>query len=309
MKKNKKLLKRIKRDLAYLGARTIICVFRLLPRKTALTVGSALGRIASVIDRKDYTLAVEHLTVAFGKEKDEKEIRRLAHETFRHLAMNFVDVARLYVMSPEEIKSVCVLHNLEILKDNLTKGYGVIGLTSHAGCWELLGQYFALMGIPTSCISQRLYDPRLEKMLIDTRTRVGIKNISRGQDTRDIIRVLKKGYLLAILIDQDTNVKGEFVDFFGQPAYTATSPALLSLRYKAPIIPIFIYRDEYHRHHVCIEGPVEIKATEDNDSDALGLTVQCSKVTEQFISEHPEQWVWFHRRWKTKKNGIVDREL
>ena len=72
---------------------------------------------------------------------------------------------------------------------------------------------------------------------------------------------------------------------------------------KAPIIPIFTYRDELHHHHVCVGEQIEIKATEDPDNDVFELTAQCSKVTENFIREHPEQWVWFHRRWKTKKGS------
>ena len=301
MRQRKKILKKIKNDIAYLGIRTIVGFFRLLPRKAALSVGSLLGRIAPFFARKDYNLVLKHLTIAFGAEKDEKELRRLARESFRNVAINFTDAARLRVMSPEDVKNVCIPHGLEILSENLAKGFGIIALTSHTGCWEILGQYLAAVGIPTAAIARRLYDPRLEEMLLETRTARGIKNISRGQNTRDIIRALKEGYLLGVLIDQDTKVKGVFVDFFGRPAHTATAPALLSLKYKAPIIPVLTYRDELHHHHVCIGEPLKIKATGDADNDILSLTALCSKITENFIRDHPEQWVWFHKRWKTKE--------
>ena len=301
MKRYRKLYKRIKNDLVYLLIRMVIGFFRLMPRKTALRVGSFLGRMAPYVVRKDYNRAVEHLGRAFGYEKDDAEIRSIARDSFRHLAMNFVDAARLQVMTPEQIQRNCVPHNVDILREQLAKGHGTIGLTSHTGCWELLGLYLATVGIPVSAIARRLYDPRLEDMLIETRRRGGVRNISRGRDTRDIIRVLKEGYLLGVLIDQDTKVKGVFVDFFGHPAHTASAPALLSLKYGAPIIPILTYRDASHRHHVCIGEPIEIDATGDREADILELTSRCSKVTEEFIREHPEQWVWFHRRWKTKK--------
>ena len=301
MSRFQKIYKRTRKDVSYLGIRLIVMFFRLLPRRTALSFGSMLGRSAPVLFRKDYALSVKHLSSAFGREKDENEIRLLARETFRHVAMNFVDVARLQKMSMEEVKSVCIPHNLNLLKDTIAQGHGVIGLTSHTGCWELLGVYLAAVGIPIAVVTRRLYDPRLEDMLLVTRIRGGMKNISRGQDTRDIIRALKKGYLLGVLVDQDTNVKGDFVNFFGRPAHTATAPAILSLRYKSPILPIFTFRDEKHRHHICIGTPVEIQTTEDFNYDVLQLTAKCSLVTERFIREHPEQWVWFHRRWKTKK--------
>jgi len=299
-KPRKSIAKRLKNDLAYLGIRMLVAFFRFLPRGAALAAGSLLGRAAPYLARRDFRRAVEHLKTAFGGEKSGRDIVKIARESFRQVAMNFVDTVRLRVMNPEEIRGVCVPHGLERLKDSLAKGRGVIGLTSHTGCWELLGAYLAAVGMPIAVVARRLYDPRLEEMLLESRTHGGMVTISRGRDTRDIIRVLKKGYLLGILIDQDTKVKGAFVDFFGVPAYTATAPAVLSLRYGSPILPIMTYRDGNHRHHICIGEPVEIEPTGDHETDVLKLTEECSKATERFIREHPEQWVWFHRRWKTK---------
>jgi len=299
-KKRRRLLKRIRHDLAWLAVKAAVGFFRMLPRRAALAAGSGIGRLAPYLDRRDYRLAVEHLRIAFGNEKSEEEIRRLARETFRHVAMNFVDVARLGIMSPEEIERVCVPHGIDRLRNAIEQGNGVIGLTSHTGCWELLGAYIAVIGVPIAVIARKLYDPRLEELLVETRVHGGMKNISRGHDTRDIIRSLREGYLLGVLIDQDMKVKGEFVDFFGRPAHTATAPAQLSLRYGAPILPVLTWRDDGHRHHVCIGEPVEIEATGDRERDVVELTARCSRVIEEFIREHPEQWVWFHRRWKTK---------
>ncbi len=168
------------------------------------------------------------------------------------------------------------------------------------GCWEMLGSYLVASDIPLAVIARRLYDPRLEKELYHSRSHAGLRVISRGKNTRDIIRILKKGYFLGILIDQDIKVKGTFVDFFGHPAYTATAPAYLALRYKLPIIPFFTYRDEYHRHHACVGPPISIEETGDSNRDVEKLTAWCSQTIEKFIRQHPEQWIWFHRRWKTK---------
>jgi len=296
----RKIFKRIKNDIVYVFIRFIIGFFRMLPRGAALTIGSVLGRIIPYFAGKEVRLAERHLTIAFGNEKSEGEIHRLAHETFLQMALNFVDAVRLKIMSPDEVKRLCVPHNIDRLWEALDKGYGVICLTSHTGCWEFLGVYLAVIGVPISAVARRLYDHRLEKMLVETRTDRGMNNISRGRNTREIIRTLKKGNLLAILIDQDTKVKGIFVDFFGRPAHTATSPALLSYKYKSPILPIFTYRDSKHRHHICFGEPVTIEPTGDSEKDIIEITARCSKETENFIREHPEQWVWLHRRWKTK---------
>ena len=300
-KKNRRIFKRIKNEFVYLFIRTIVGFFRFIPRKMALAFGSVMGRIAPFIARKEYHLALKNLSASFGSEKNEEEIRRLARENFRCIAMNFVDAARLKKMSFEEIQSVCVPHNIERLQEFMHNDSGAILLVSHTGCWELMGVYLMTVGLPITAIARRMSDPRLEKMLLETRKRGTIKIISRGHNTREIIRKLREKNFLFMLIDQDTKVKGVFVDFFGKPAHTATAPATLSLRYNVPIFPAFTCRDESHRHHVFVGEPVTVEPTGETEEDVLRLTAKCSKIIEEFIRENPEQWVWFHRRWKTKK--------
>jgi len=295
-----RLVKKLKHDSVYIVVRCIIGFFRLLPRRAALFVGGILGNMTPYVAGKDYRLTLAHLTMAFGEEKPPEEIDRLARETFRMLALNFVDTIRLARMSPVEITGISVPHNMERFHEAFKRGNGVIGLTSHTGCWEFLGMYLAAIGIPVSTIARKLYDDRFEKLLVESRASGGMKTISRGENTRDVIRALRNGELLGILIDQDMKVKSVFVDFFGKRASTATAPAMLSLRYDAPIVPIFTYRDALHRHHVCIGEQVTVERTGDMDRDVENLTAACSKAIEHFIREHPEQWVWFHRRWKTQ---------
>jgi KDO2-lipid IV(A) lauroyltransferase len=295
----KKPLKQIKNDLVYLAVRGAIGFFRILPRTAALRTGSFLGRLAPYVARKERRLAVEHLTRAFGGEKSPEEIRRIARESFRYMALNFVDAVRIRTMSPNEALSVCIPHDVERLRVK-KEGEGALCLTSHTGCWEILGIWLVASGIPLAAIAKRLYDPRLEEELYRSRAHAGFQVISRGHDTREVIRCLKEGRMLMTLIDQDTKVKGIFVDFFGIPAHTATSPAHLSLRYDVPIIPVFTCRDEEDKHHVYIGETISIEKTGDRERDIAGLTARCSRAIEDFIRAHPEQWVWFHRRWKTK---------
>ena len=300
-------LRRLKREATYWAVRGIIGIFRLLPRRAALALGDTIGRMAPLAARRDYRLAVEHLTIAFGDGKSPEEIARIARKVFRNAAMNFVDTARFPVMSEDEILGIVVPHGLEHLEAAYARGHGVLSLTAHVGCWEIMGQYYTTIGMPTAAIARRLYDPRFERMLVDSRKRRGVVNITRGSDTRDIIRMLKQNHMVGVLVDQDMKVKGVFVDFFGKPAHTASAPALLSIRYAAPIVPMFASRDDAHRHHLWIEEPLEVPDTGDREEDIRLLTVACSRVTEDFIRDHPEEWVWFHRRWKTRPPGEDQR--
>ncbi len=263
-----------------------------------------LGKIIPYAAPKELKTAVENLTRAFGSDRSDAEIKRLARESFRMLALNFVDTVRLRAMRHCDIIRLSIPHNFDRLTNAVKEGRGVIILASHAGSWEWSAGFIAIEGIPVSGVATKMYDPRLEKMLNESREYMGIKVISRGNNTRDIIRALKKGGAVGVLIDQDTKVKGDFVDFFGHPAHTATGPALLSLKYNAPIIPVLTCRGKNHRHHIWFGDPVTAEPTGNLDRDILALTQKCSAVIEDFIREHPEQWVWFHKRWKTQNGSL-----
>ena len=298
--KRPKWLKKIKRDLVFILISVIVAIFRIMPRRMAIFVGENLGRIAPKLAKKELTLARKHIGMAFDGTKTDDELDRISRDMFRYLVLNFIDTVRLKAMSSDQIRQVVVPHNMERVREVIAGGSAIF-LTSHTGCWELLGAYLAIEGIPLDVVARKIYDDRLERMLTDTREAAGMGNISRGTGTRDIIRSLNAGRGIGFLIDQDIkNVKGEFVDFFGIPAHTATAPAQLALRRCIPILPILTYRDEEHRHHACIGEPLEIWITGDIDRDVSALTAKCSEATEAFIREHPEQWVWFHERWKTR---------
>ena len=303
-----KIVKRIRRDAAYIAIRLFVGSFRALPRHAALALASFFGRLAPYMFRNERRLAIEHLTIAFGEEKSPAEIAMLAHESFRYAALNFADTVRIGIMTADDIRAVCVPHHMERLKEAMAGGMGAIGLTSHAGCWEMLGSFIVADGVDLAVIARRLYDPRLEDMLYRSRSGAGLRVISRGRNTRDVIRALKEGCLLGVLIDQDMPVRGVFVDFFGRTAHTATGLASLALKYSVPVFPVLTYRDTEHRHHICIGEPIPVTRTGDTDRDIAELTALCSKATEDFIREHPEQWVWFHKRWKTRPEDVAAKE-
>ncbi len=290
---------RLRREIGFWIVRGLIALFRVLPRRMALAAGGAIGRLVPVIARKDYRLAVEHLSIAFP-DLDPPAVNRLARAVFHNAALNFIDTVRLEVMTDEEVVALVVPHHLERLDAAYAAGRGVVSLSAHLGCWELMGRYYTATGRPTAAISRSLYDDRFEDMLVKQRRDGGIVNITRGRDTREIIRLLREGYQVGMLIDQDMKVKGEFVPFFGRPSHTAIAPAQLSLRYGAPIVPMFTWRDADNRHHIWVGEPLTIEPSGDTAADITALTAACSRATEEAVRRHPEQWVWFHRRWKTR---------
>lgn len=296
---NNKVIKKIRRDIAFHLISFFIKFFRLIPRRVGLTIASVLGRIAPFVARKEYRLAVRHLTMAFGGEKSPDEIRTLAREVFRNLAMNFADTVRVGALTSEELEAMYNPVNVEEVWRRIDTSHGVILLMAHLGCWESMAAYLCSHGVRLSAIARKLYDPRLERLLYESRTSVGIHIISRGGNTRDIVKCLKSGGALGILVDQDINVKGEFVNFFGRPAHTAISPALLSFKYGSSLLLCVDYRDNSHKHNLILK-PIEFERTGDTKKDVTDLMQRVSSELEQVIREHPEQWVWFHKRWRTQ---------
>jgi len=290
----------VKKTFVYFLIRLIIWIIRSLPRNIALGVCEKLGRIAFAVLNKEREKTIKHLKMAFGKEKNVNEIHTIARNVFMNLGRNLVDTVRVSDMSTEDILSFTKSEGTEHVENALAKGRGGIILSAHAGAWEYLGGFIAAKFGGLHVISKKLYDPRLERILVQSRHKSRYRNLSRGNSSREIIKTLRSNKLLAILIDQDTKVKGIFVDFFGQPAHTATAPAVLSLKYGSSIIPSFIYLDEDNVQHTVFRELISIEPTGDSEEDVRRTTQECSYAIESFIREHPDQWVWMHRRWKTK---------
>jgi KDO2-lipid IV(A) lauroyltransferase len=181
----------------------------------------------------------------------------------------------------------------------------VVFVTAHAGNWELLGALVAGRGFPVTVAATPVYDDRLEQILVAARAAHGVETISRGSATaaRQLLSALRRNALLGLLIDQDTDVDGAFVPFFGRPAYTPTGAAALALRTGAAVVCGFLVREGALRHRMVVEGPVNLVRTGDHERDVVENTALLTGLIERHIRAYPEQWVWFHRRWKRQPVG------
>jgi len=306
---NKPLRKRLKNWLIYQFIRGLIWTVRRLPRPVALWLFRNLGLLAFRLIREAREKTLRHLRMAFGDQRREEEIYQLAKQVFRQLGLNAVEAMRM----PNLLKAGLHKHIRFIGKEHLDRAYqrgkGVVCLTGHIGCWELFGAFIA-SHYPLKVVGAALYDPRLDAILLTERERAGYQSLPRdASGTRRILRWLKQGGLLGILIDQDTRVDGEFVDFFGRPAYTPAGPVVIAERTGAPLVPMAIYMNNDGTHTVEVRPEIELQNTGDARADRLANVAQCSKAIEAFIREHPAQWVWMHERWKTQASNETSASL
>jgi KDO2-lipid IV(A) lauroyltransferase len=294
------LYRKIRDDLFYLLVVSFIGLLRLLPRRVALALLRSLGRLAFALASGPRHRAIEHLTMVYGDQKSPAEIKELARRVFIHFATAAADFVRIPVIIKQGINRLVSASGIEHLDRAFATGDGLLMITCHFGNWEILGAWLAQNGYPMSVVGTSLFDPRLDRILVETRNRAGYTNITRGKGTREIIRTLKKGEAVGMLIDQDTKADGVFVDFFGRPAYTPTGPVVLARRLNLPIIPIFAYLKDDFTYQVECLPPLDLVKTENEDSDIRINTQKCSDAYEAMIRRFPEQWVWMHKRWKTR---------
>jgi Kdo2-lipid IVA lauroyltransferase/acyltransferase len=294
------LRKRWKRALRTRLIQALVAVLGLLPLRWASDLGAALGSLAGALAFSERRKALASLAIAFP-ERTDAERRALARACFRHLgrcAQEAVCIRQLdrqldaWVDWPAASRAV--------LEAALARGKGVIFVSGHVGHWELLARRVALAGYPSQTIAKETSDPGLTALVERFRASGRLKAIWRGRPgaAKQMLRALKQGEILGLLIDQDTAVQSLFVPFFGVPARTPRAAADLALRTGAAVVLGFCQRVAPRRSRLRLQE-VPLPAAE-GEAAALALTATLSRGIEDAIREFPEQWVWMHQRWKSK---------
>jgi KDO2-lipid IV(A) lauroyltransferase len=271
-----------------------------VPRRRWLSFCGMLGSLAYYFARETRQLTLRHLTMAFP-EKNAAEIRALAKRTFKMLGKNSGDVLRSSGMKTlTELYEFVVLEGLEHFEAARAKGKGVVFIACHLGAFDLEVTCFAMQGFNPHIVGTPLKDRRLNDLLWGYRNANGAIAVERGKETFRMIKVLKSGGSVALLIDQDTNVKKVFVDFFGMPAATPVGATVLAMKTGAAALPTYIYLGDDGLQHMFILPEITLRNTGDEEADTIYNTQLFTTFIEEKIRQHPDQWVWMHERWKTK---------
>lgn len=293
--------KRLKRWLRYLALRLIQFKVSLLPLRFALAGGAVLGRLAFALARRERAKALASLGVAFP-ELGRADRVALARRCFAHLGACAAELCCLRQIDPILERYVEIgPADQAVLDGAIAGGKGVILVTGHFGNWELLGRRLARTGPPLLAIAKETTDPQTTALVERVRSSGRIRTLWRGQGGagREMRRGLQDGAILVILIDQDTKVRGLFVDFFGVPAHTPRAAADFALSTGAALVTGFIFRRPDGGHRLALARH-EVRPSGDPEADSLAITRTLSAAIEQAIRAAPETWVWMHQRWKTR---------
>lgn len=295
------LKKRIKYALIHWFTLALIYLVNLFPRRWVLAVTGYLGGVAYHLFRKPRNITLTNLHLVYSDTKTPMEIRALSQEVFKMLGRNAGDIIKgLFIKRLEDFKKIVQVEGEEHLERAFARGKGVIAVTAHLGAFEFTCTYLGLAGYNPLAIGTALKDEKLNKLLVEQRISRGAEAVQRGKGTLRLMKGLKSGRLMLILIDQDTRVKSRFVNFMGRPAATPIGGTLMAQRTGASVVPLYITLQPDYRQLIRIGPEIEIQRTDDEEHDLVVNTQRISDTTEQAIRNNPEQWVWMHERWKTK---------
>jgi len=271
-----------------------------LPRSVALGAGRRLGDMMSVLVRSRRRLVLSNLELAYGNALSPPRRRRLMHQVFRHFGATLVETLLLPRMVEEGLERLVCHEGWDHLVRALGQGKGVLAFTAHFGNWEMTALSLGARGVPVDAVGRPPSDPELARRLDLARRLTGNRTISKRNAARPILKSLRDGRVVGLVIDQNVVAnRGVFVDFFGRPASTTPALAVFALKTGAPVIPIFDHA-EGGRHRVVIGPPLEIHPTGNTERDVLTITAAATAIIEEVVRAHPHQWLWMHNRWRSR---------
>jgi KDO2-lipid IV(A) lauroyltransferase len=303
MVKNRK----VQTALEYAAVRGLLTGLGWLPRPLAIATGRGIGRIAYTLGGRLRRTGERNIGIAFP-EISEHERASLLRGCFKSLGRLLGEFSQFPHATPESLRRIIEFEGLENLDAALARGRGVIVFTAHLGAWELLSFALSAFGYPMSFLVRRIDNSHVERLVEKTRTRFGNRSIDKRSAARPMMRVLRQGGIVGILIDLNTQQhEGVFVDFFGIPASTTTSLAKLALRTEAAVIPFCMpWVEPRQRFLMRIDPPLAITRTGHEDEDVRRLTSLFTSVIESYVRLYPDQWLWIHKRWNSRPDGEAE---
>jgi KDO2-lipid IV(A) lauroyltransferase len=294
----------LRERLENLALRLVTGAVGLLPRRAARAVGAGIGAVAWGLLGRLRRVGVRNLEIAFP-EKTEAEREAILRGVFRSLGWQMGEFCKMSGYTAEQASKFIRYDGLEHYLAARAKGCGVLVLTGHLGAWELSSFYHSLMGYPMSLVIRRLDNPLVDAFVNRIRCLHGNRVIHKDDFARGLLTSMHRGETVGILMDTNmTPPQGVFVPYFGVDACTASGLARVALHSGAAVLPGFLVWEAAERKYVLRFGEeLELIRTGDMARDIVENTALFTATIEAYVRRYPEQWLWVHRRWKTRPEG------
>ena len=294
----------MRRRLEFVLVWTAVKLLGLPPRSVARGLGALIGRTALVLTPRLRRAGLCNLSLAFP-ETSLPQRQQILRNLYRNLGWLLAEFCQMPRYTRTGTRSFLRYEGLDHYLAARDQGKGVLVLTGHLGAWELSSFYHSLMGYPMSIVIRRLDNPLVDNLVNRIRCLHGNKVLHKDDFARGLLASMRRGETVGILMDTNmTPPQGAFVDFFGHLACTGSGLARVARKTEAQVLPGFLLWDPGTRQYVLRFGAaLALVATEDAEKDALANTALFTKVIEDYIRQYPDQWLWVHRRWKTRPAG------
>ena len=237
---------------------------------------------------------------------DREKAHELSQRVFTSFLINSFEMAGLKYYSDRQLMDKIRVEGLEHLQEALAGKKGTIIVSGHFGLWELVPPWLALNGFDITVVVRRQNNAHIDAWMEKMRQRHGARTTDSGFGMRNILKSLRQGHILALMVDQDNGKQGIFVKFFNQWASAPTGPAAISLKTGAPIVPLAIFPDYDRQHLLKIYPPIYPRDFSDDIAGQQKMTAIFTGLLENIIKLQPENWFWLHRRWKTQPHDAPE---
>jgi len=294
----------MRRKLEYAAAWPFIKILGLMPRALARAFAIGLGRAVYLLHFRLRQVGMRNLAMALP-EKSEAERAGILRGVFTSLGRQLAELCQFPKYTPENVGEVVVYDGLENYERAYARGKGVLFLTAHFGGWELSAFAHSLHGHWLHIVMRPMDNQYLDQLIEHYRTMHGNKTVAKDDFVRGLLAAMRAGETVGILMDTNmTPPQGVFVDFFGIPACTASGLARIALRTDAAVVPGFtIWDAALGKYRLRFDPALELIRTGDQEADIVANTQKFTKVIEDYVRAYPDQWLWVHRRWKTRPEG------
>jgi len=294
----------MRRKLEYAAAWPFIKILGWLPRRLSRALAIGLAQVVYLLHVRLRRVGMRNLDLAFP-EKTEAERARILRGEFTSLGRQLAEVCQFPRYARENVDQVVVYDGLENFEQAYARGKGVLFLTAHFGGWEISAFAHSLHGHWLHVVMRPMDNEYLDRLIQGYRTMYGNKTVAKDDFVRGLLAAMKAGETVGILMDTNmTPPQGVFVNFFGIPACTASGLARIALRTDAAVVPGFTIWDEaLGKYRLRFDPAVELVRTGNLEADMVANTQKFTSVIEDYVRKYPEQWLWVHRRWKTRPEG------
>ena len=278
----------------------LLSVFHGIPRCVRKGMFLSIFFLFYHIGTKSRLITLHNLMRSFP-EKDTKEIIKIAKGVYRHFAIVVAEFFDLPYITKDNIHEWVDVEGVENFQAGIAKGKGMLSIVAHFGNWELMTIAGPMYLKPMYIVYRPLDSPVIDNVVEYVRTMQGNDMIPKGGSGKRIMELLRENNLIGILSDQNVaHYEGVFVDFFGRTACTGVGLAVMAMRSGAPVLPAFMARQKSGKYKFIIKPTIEAVCTDNYESDLVVNTQRFTKIIEDVIREYPDQYFWFHQRWKTK---------